>query len=187
MRSLICLVVFFSIWGCTSKKNSSTEVVKDSLSIEERPVADSADYIKAGFDLLENEYFGAIKTGLFAEDIIKILGEPESKSVITLSEVDGMNSQTWYYSDNGIEISFSQNENQKWFSVSYLLQPNFILKSSRGVGIGSLRAEVVKAYEKEIGEEAGPDQVVAGTLYGGIVFWLENGRVKNIFVGASAE
>ena len=61
------------------------------------------------------------------------------------------------------------------------------MKSTRGIGIGSKRDEVMKLYEKEIGEELGSDQIVARTLYEGIVFWLENGKVKNIFVDASAE
>ena len=47
---------------------------------------------------------------------------------------------------------------------------------------------MVKAYKKEISADFGEGQIIAGTVYGGIVFWLtEDGKVRNIFVGASAE
>ena len=100
-----------------------------------------------------------------------------------------MNWQTYFYPGKGFEISFFQNADSSWETGSYLLKENTTLKSTRGIGIGSTAEEVRQVYRKEIDTaDEGPGQIIAGSVYGGIVFWMtDDGKVRNIFVGASAE
>lgn len=63
------------------------------------------------------------------------------------------------------------------------------LATTRGIKIGSTEAEVRKAYqdvENKEESEAGKS-FVAGSIYGGVIFTLEKGRVVEIFMGAAAE
>ncbi len=136
---------------------------------------------------MRDEKFGEISINLSSEEVIKAFGEAETKSDVEVSQVDGTNNQTWTYPSKGLEISFSEDENKRWAVISYSITEKSTLKSIRGIGIGSSREDVINAYQKEIGEQVDEGSLVAGTVYGGIVFWLGGGKVRSIFVGASAD
>jgi len=63
------------------------------------------------------------------------------------------------------------------------------LATRRGIKIGDTVAAVRKAYgdveDKSRGQSR--DSFVAGSLYGGVIFDLKDGKVTQIFIGASAE
>jgi hypothetical protein len=62
------------------------------------------------------------------------------------------------------------------------------LKTSRRIGIGSNMEEVKSAYKVAIDPSSSDSEtIVAGSVYGGIIFKMENNKVKSIFIGASAE
>ena len=48
---------------------------------------------------------------------------------------------------------------------------------------------MLKAYAAEINREESdlPETVVVGSIYGGVVFTMKNGKVVSIFIGAAAE
>ena len=61
-------------------------------------------------------------------------------------------------------------------------------KTTRNIGIGSNMEEVQTAYRQEINaKSSNTETIIAGTVYGGIIFNFENKKVKSIFIGASAE
>jgi hypothetical protein len=60
------------------------------------------------------------------------------------------------------------------------------LETSKGIGIGTPLAELEKAYSRNA-EDSSDRQFVAGTLYGGLVCEIVDGKVESIFLGASAE
>ena len=59
----------------------------------------------------------------------------------------------------------------------------------RGIKVGDTIAAVRKAYGDAEDKSRGRsrDSFVAGSLYGGVVFDLKDGKVTQIFIGASAE
>ena len=63
------------------------------------------------------------------------------------------------------------------------------LATKRGIRIGSTEQEVKKAYKKDWNKEdsTSSGRFVAGSIYGGIVFEFQNGKVSRIFLGAAAE
>lgn len=61
-------------------------------------------------------------------------------------------------------------------------------KTSRGIGIGSTAEEVRRAYSGLVNaEESNDSTIIAGSVYGGLIFTLRNGKVIEIFMGAAAE
>ena len=48
-----------------------------------------------------------------------------------------------------------------------------------------MRAQYLREINKE--ESVSQESIVLGSIYGGVIFKLEKGRVKSMFVGAAAE
>lgn len=63
------------------------------------------------------------------------------------------------------------------------------LATKQGIRIGSTEQEVRKAYRKDWNREdsASSENFVAGSIYGGIIFQFQDGKVTRIFLGAAAE
>jgi hypothetical protein len=139
-----------------------------------------------GTELLQNETFGNIKIGLTAAQTQEALGKPDKKGEKAEWEADGETHQSWTY--KGIELDMTGKEEQTINNIN-ITAPS-TLKTSKNIGIGSTKAEVEAAYTGAIDKSAteeGSENIVAGTVYGGIIFKIENGKVNGIFVGAAAE
>lgn len=148
------------------------------------------DYAELGFDLMATESLFILNNSLLDIDVVKFLGEPEKKSEPIVWGADGLEHQTWYYSSKGIELGFIKDDENKQLVFSIKLQSPCTLRTSKGVHIGSTKDEVLKAYEHEINPEennADSSEIVVGSVYGGLIFILENGLVVSIFIGAAAE
>ena len=63
------------------------------------------------------------------------------------------------------------------------------LATKAGIKIGSAAAAVAKAYAHHLDKENPPTagHLVVGTIYGGIIFDFDKGKVTSIFIGAAAE
>ena len=60
--------------------------------------------------------------------------------------------------------------------------------SKRGVGIGSSKNSITSAYAAEVDPSTNDSlSIVAGIVYGGLMFGLENSRVSSIVLGAVTE
>src|SRR6185369_9004435 len=187
MKTIILLAMAILFVACNAKKVSETQTSTDSLKAATDTAAREDKLAEAGFNIMHSEKFGEIGIDLSLEMVVQALGEAETKSDVEVSQVDATNVQTWKYPSKGLEISFSEDENKKWTVVSYSITEKSTLKSSRGIGIGSSREEVLKAYQKDIVEQSDEGSIIAGTVYGGIVFWLGEGKVRSIFVGTMAD
>jgi hypothetical protein len=136
------------------------------------------------------EAFGQMELGLTAADTLKILGDPPSKDEDTLMEATGMMSQTWSYPALGLTLnmeSTTKGGEQRIGSIRAGAPCD--MATARGIKIGSTEAEVKKVYAKEQEKETSTDgeSFTAGSIYGGIMFQIEKGKVSEIFIGAGAE
>ena len=63
------------------------------------------------------------------------------------------------------------------------------LVTSRGIHIGSTEGEVIQAYGQCRDQETSKkgEQLVAGSIYDGMIFNFKDGKVVSIFLGAAAE
>lgn len=142
------------------------------------------------FSLLNEEKLGDFKMGLSETDLKKKVSCPLKREEEQLWGADGIYHQVWHYPACG--LSFSMSSVQKGGSKSVdgitVTSPS-VLKTKRGIQIGSTEKAVTKAYgrDKNTEDSVPKETFVAGSLYGGLIFNFKNNRVTEIFLGASAE
>lgn len=142
------------------------------------------------FALMREESLGKLKLDLSAQQVIQLLGNPRQKGQVEFWAGDGLYHQYWYYPNQGITLSMASEtkKGQQNIALIKLVSPSK-LPTKRGIKIGSSIEEVSLAYAKEKDQEMSiPDQTfVAGSIYGGLIFTFDQGRVIEIFLGAAAE
>ncbi|MDB9432097.1 hypothetical protein [Microcystis aeruginosa] len=139
---------------------------------------------------MREESLGELKIDLSAQQVIRLLGEPTQKGRVEFWEGDGLYHQDWYYPNQGITLSMASETEKGQQNIAFikLVYPS-TLQTQRGIKIGSLIEDVSLAYAKEKDQEMSiPYQTfVAGSIYGGLIFTFDKGRVSEIFLGAAAE
>jgi len=142
-----------------------------------------------GEDLSAREKIGELRLLAPAAAVKKLLGPPAQKGKVVSEGADGSFVQRWEYPAQGISIEMAAARRkgpQKVASIA--VKAPCALKTSRGIGIGSTVAELTRIYGAEKNaEDSTEERFVAGSIYGGVLFGLKEGRVVTIFVGAAAE
>jgi hypothetical protein len=187
LTQLLCIIaVTLSSCGNTEQNK---EAVKTSDSIKAKDtIAPVADLETMGFYLEKNESFGEIKTGLEAKALLKMMGTPDDKTNAEMCEADGAYHQTWDYSKQGIKLDMIGKPDSVQVINMITISEPCTLKTKKGIGIGSSLQEVTDAYKEAIDTAYhSSENIIAGTVYGGMQFGIENKKVKSIFIGASAE
>jgi len=156
------------------------------------PVADTQSEASGSNSdkLMQLEKLGEFKIGSSAARILEILGNPQTKSKNVFSEADGLYRQSWYYPKQGIifqMVTENKNDTPKVASIKLTLSSK--LKTNRGIKIGDSYDKVVRLYGQYKDQENSVPfkRFVAGSIYGGLMFSFQNGRVVEIFLGAAAE
>jgi hypothetical protein len=151
---------------------------------------DPDDLDQRGQALMAQERIGGLRLGLPEQAVLQLVSCPFKRSKETLWDALGDYHQDWNAPACGIKLDMaSEKKGQpKKVSMIYVTAPS-TWATSRGVKIGSSEAEVRKAYKGLISKESSQagKSVVAGTVYGGLVFDITQGRVSQMFVGAAAE
>jgi len=135
-----------------------------------------------------SEPLGQLALGKKPAEVVKLLGEPESKGKKQLQEATGTSVQDWNYPAKGLTITMEFAGKDQ--SVSMIrASAACTLATARGIKIGSTEAAVKKAYGRERDKDSSKDgeSFVAGSLYDGVVFTIKGGKVSEIFIGAAAE
>lgn len=136
------------------------------------------------------ESIGPLKIDMSASELNRVIGEPEKKTDPEYQGATGDYVTSWTYEWATLGL-ISESEKGPWSLGSVTVEESSDWKTERGIGIGASRAEVEKAYAGDINESEGeggtPEDIVVGTIYGGIIFDFDDGRVSRIFVGATAE
>jgi hypothetical protein len=145
------------------------------------------DYLKIGFALMK-ESLGPISVGATDSSILKTLSEPDQKSAAKIWAADGLEHQRWVYHAKGIELDMVRKEITQTVNMIKIKDP-CDYKTQRGIQIGSSDAAVQSAYKDEIYPSDGKpnSSIIAGSLYGGIIFDIKDNIVTAIFIGAAAE
>ena len=188
MKKLFCgLIAGLLLWAIFSGHHTPYALSGTAFA---RQIVDSGantNYLQIGFALMK-ENMGPISIGISAEDTLKILGKPEQKSDARIWGADGLEHQSWSYPTQGIELGMVQKEGKQSVAGISIKSP-CDFKTQRGIQIGSHAPEVHAAYKNEINpQNSNPEStIVAGTVYGGIIFGLKDNIVTSIFIGAAAE
>lgn len=176
----LSLLAFVAIAGCQSRPPNTAQA-------RQSRGASKTDYSSVGSKLMKNEVLGPVRIGAKSDDVVKALGAPESKPQTSVSEVDAKPHQQWIYLKQAVVLDMLTESGEQEVAMITVSAPS-TLKTRRGIGIGSTKDAVMNAYATEIDPSANdPRTIVAGTVYGGLIFGLEKGRVTSIVLGAVAE
>ncbi|WP_038170806.1 hypothetical protein [Verrucomicrobium sp. BvORR106] len=143
-----------------------------------------------GFALMKEEALNEIRLEMPQQAVLKVLGKPAKKGEDVEWEAIGEHVQEWQYPAQGVTLQMASVKKGGAKKVLCVAQkaPG-ALATRKGLRIGSSEAEVRKAYgaleDKEASRKG--EIFVAGTVYGGLVFHFEKGKVSEIFLGAMAE
>ncbi len=199
MRTLLLsLCLGFSLTACCTTTPDTTDPAppsKESLvsapkTTKQKPPCKDDDEV-CFVDRLGKANFGWLKEGTKAKVVLEKLGQPETKGERFEEGATGDIIETWTWKQKGIDLTANApNMKDPVQNVSRItITAPCKLKTDRGVGIGSTEAEVRKAYAgtyPPLFDKPGKS-LVAGSIYGGVFFDFENGKVIRIFIGAGAE
>jgi hypothetical protein len=140
---------------------------------------------------LRKEGLGGLHLDQPAKDVIKLLGKPEKEGKLELQEADGNYVQTWSYASKGIDLVMSAGGRKSGAKTvaSITARSPCDLATHCGIKIGSPESATRKAYAAYIDRDSPPTPgvFVVASIYGGIIFNFEHGKVSRIFFGAAAE
>jgi hypothetical protein len=142
------------------------------------------------FALLREEQIGNLRIDLSEGEVKKTIHCTLKRGPEKLWGADGAYHQKWEYVDCGITLYMVSEKKGAPKSIdSITLVSPGILSTKRGIRIGSTGEEVMKAYKPYWNREDSKNfkVFVAGSIYGGLMFKFENGKVSRIFLGAAAE
>ena len=154
--------------------------------------SDGKDYSELGNQLLKSESLGGVKIGMTESELIKLLGQPASKSAAVVWGADGLSHSDWSYSSKGLNVNLSKDSGSGKEAVVYSIRADSscTFATARGIKAGSSKTDVLKAYGAEIDSQVNKDtndKIIIGSVFSGIVITLNNNAVSSIFVGTSAE
>ena len=155
------------------------------------PVARAQEMSKATQALLTAERFGGLRLGLSEPETRKLLGKPAKLGKLVNQEADGTYVQEWHYPAQGLDLVMTtggKRNGAKSIASITAFAPNQ-RATKQGITIGSPESAVRKAYAAHVDRDtpAEPGVFVVGSIYGGIIFNFEKGKVSRIFFGAAAE
>lgn len=192
MKSLFLFATVLLLISCNSgkKDTAGTETANDST--DTAPPADTVPLVPdVPTGKIDIESFGDIKLGQRYTDVLKALGEPNTKSKAEEWGADGLMHEDWSWKNKGLVLNLSSEKSTREatlavFSITASAPCTF--KTRAGMGIGSSAAEVQETYKRDINpEESSKEQITVGSVYGGIIFTIKNDKVATIFLGAAAE
>ena len=141
----------------------------------------------------ECKSLGRLQLGLTPREVQRILGNPEDMTKIHYQSSTGEYRYSWGYASKGVGVEFVQSEyedNENWQKQASALAvcAPCQYKTPEGIGIGSTYTDVINTYKDYIDYESSDNtKVVVGSIFWGTIFFINNGCVNGIFVGAAAE
>ena len=142
------------------------------------------------FALMKGERIGPLVPGMQEGEVLRLLGAPGSKSASVEEAATGNIVQNWVYKRKGIDIKMAKSEKNGKYSIESLsVKRPCSFTTARGIRIGSTLEEVKKAYPPDTWDRefCSDERIVAGSIYGGLIFHIKNGMVVSLFLGAAAE
>jgi hypothetical protein len=157
----------------------------ENLAIPDNTLAAAKDE----FSLMHNERIGNLRIGLSEAKVKQTINCQLNREPEQLWSADGAYHQKWNYADCGITLGMVSEKKGAAKSIESITISNpSRLGTKRGIRIGSSKSAVMKAYKSELNKESnGSTNFVAGSIYGGLIFQFQNGKVSQIFLGAAAE
>ena len=138
----------------------------------------------------DKEQIGQLHLGLSEKEVKQIIPGQPTRGPEELWGADGEYHQEWKYPAAGITLSMSGKKKGGPKSIwSIMITSPSTLQTQKGIRIGSTEPEVNEAYGRfRNAEDSKKGEVfVAGSVFGGVIFHFQQGKVSQIFIGAAAE
>lgn len=142
------------------------------------------------FSLIRSESFDGLKLDMKIQEFESLLLCRVEKDEPVLWAGIGEIIQEWNYPECGVKLQLSTVDPETPQIISSIIvRAPSELKSSRGIGVGSTEVEVMEAYADYLDEDysVSGDTLVAGSIYGGLIFTFKDNVVESMFLGAGAE
>ncbi len=140
------------------------------------------------FSVLRSESLGALRIGLPEGKVLRAFPEKWKRGAEERWEADAAWHQKWTVSGLVLDMVSEEKGAPKEVASITVTAPSE-LATKKGLRIGSSAREVQAAYQSVWNKEESLqfDCFVAGSIYGGLLFHFQNGKVSEIFLGAAAE
>lgn len=187
IKSILLVCSIFVAISCNNvNTNNSNNVLITNDSASSSDINKDIQLEEVGIQLMKSESVGDIQFGMGINQVMEVLGNPTEKSNPEMWEGDGEYHQNLSYP--GLDLDFiGETDSKQTLNMITVAEP-CTLKTKKQIGIGSSIDEVKAAYKNAIDESSSnTETIVAGTIYGGIIFGIEDSKVKSIFIGQSAE
>ncbi len=139
-----------------------------------------------------SEKIGELKLGMTEDKVAAALpgAKPPRRGPVKLFGADGLYHQTWTFPDAGVELDLASASANGMKTVEAItISPPCKFQTSREIRIGSSAAQALKAYKAVYNkQESKPGQsLVFGSVFGGLIVSVKDGKVSGLFLGAAAE
>ena len=149
----------------------------------------SGAFAAAEFDWTK-EQVGKLRYGLSEREVKQIIPGKPARGPEQWWGADGEYHQEWQYPDRGINLGMVSEKKSGPKSIrSITITSPSTLQTQKGIRIGSTEPEVHEAYGcfRNAEDSRKGEAFVAGSVFGGLIFNFQQGRVSKIFIGAAAE
>jgi len=136
------------------------------------------------------ESVGKLRPDLSEKEIKQIIPGKPTRGPENLWGADVEYHQEWKYPAAGITLGMSGKKKGGPKSIERItITSPSKLQTLKGIRIGSTEAEVNEAYGRFRNAEDSEhfNCFVAGSIFGGVMFNFQQGKVNRIFIGAAAE
>ncbi len=144
------------------------------------------------FNAWTDEGFGELKLDMPVEKVEEILGGGFLRGDEFEQAATGDWVRRMLWDEKGIDVwvgSLEQGGPKIVRSITIKEPCDF--KTVQGLGIGSPMEQVKEVYgqweDVEDGRREMPEDFVVGSIYGGLIFSFQDGKVSEMFLGAAAE
>lgn len=177
--------------AATTAAPTAAPTVAPTATPSAQPTQATKDYQQIGSDLMASESIGGIAIGMTETQLTAALGKPETKSIPEVWGADGLDHSYWTYDAKGLEIGLAKDDaKDNEAAVCYIRAYDpCALATKQGSKIGDAADAVKTAYADAIDPQAQTDDgsIIAGSVFGGIQFTIQDGKVAGIYIGAQAE
>ena len=137
------------------------------------------------------ESLGKLTIGMSPEALIAAYGEPSKKDKRMLYEATGEHHETWNWQGKGVKVDMlAPAATGPVGQASFLMVSGpFGGKTAKGVGIGSTREDVLRAYDACLDRESISEQgITLGDVFNvALSFDFEGASVSSMSMGAMSE
>ncbi|MCA9660442.1 MAG: hypothetical protein KC486_19010, partial [Myxococcales bacterium] len=157
----------------------------DEPELSEEEARDEARMTK----VFDAESIGPLRPGMSDAEVVAAVGEPKARGEAYEEAATGDYVRTWTY-DEGLRVDLlGDTRRGPWHVGGISIEAPSKLRTARGIGLGAPREEAIRVYADVLSDEIADNEenVVAGSIYGGLFMSFAGAGVDTIYLGRGAE